>query len=448
MKVIVAESLQNSEHLLGQFLDESHYDVLIEEDCDGYLPALCDIDMKAGCESSCNTCDFGKDESRIAFKFRKNYFSKELQEQAYVGLREAATQTQNRGLAAGPREEKCGGRDWVSDYHMEVLEYFMDTSDGVYEDDDRLDDIIKHKKETNPSRGQVWLSDKVKKDGFVFDEWVESTRRLSKVDAKKEATRVAKTYISATTYANVVNSGICGWFDRYPRIPYGRATSYTANSPEKFAMAYPFLQRLAEGFKGLLPWRYGNQKRAADKIDPKFLVPETPFTTVTVNKTFRTAAHRDAGDFSDGLSNLLVLSNNGNYKGGYLVFPQIRVAVNVRPGDLLLCANHSLIHGNTEIELLDEEAERISLVCYFRENMLNLGSYEYETSRYNFIEQRRKNPDHPLQRPLWNGVSPDWENSKEWYDFLISQKDGANMCRKYQPDLWDNFNRIALDEFF
>ena len=133
-----------------------------------------------------------------------------------------------------------------------------------------------------------------------------------------------------------------------------------------------------------MPWRYTNQMEAAKKIDQAFLVPETPFTTVTVNKTFRTAAHFDAGDLNTGLSNLLVLSNNGNYKGGYLVAPEYRVAVNVRPGDLLLINNHEVMHGNTPIEMLDEEAERISLVCYFREKMLELGTKEYEDTRYNY----------------------------------------------------------------
>jgi hypothetical protein len=172
------------------------------------------------------------------------------------------------------------------------------------------------------------------------------------------------TMMSLTTYGTAVNSGIAGWFDRYPRIPYGRATSYTANSFDKFKMSYPFLQHLAKGFKDLLPWRYNNQMEAASKVDPAFLVPETPFTTITVNKTFRTAAHYDAGDLNTGLSNLLTLSNDGNYTGGYLIAPEYRVAVNVRPGDLLLINNHEVMHGNTPIECA-EGSERVSLVVLF-----------------------------------------------------------------------------------
>jgi hypothetical protein len=212
-------------------------------------------------------------------------------------------------------------------------------------------------------------------------------------------------------------SGVAGWYDRYPRIPYGRATSYTEKNFEKFKGCYPFMQSLNKGFKDLLPWRWANQKEAADNLDPRFLVPETVFTTITVNKSFRTACHRDAGDLNKGLSNLLVLGD-GEYTGGYLVFPQIRVAVNVRPGDLLLVNNHEVIHGNTPIILNHENAERISIVCYFREKMLELKSWEYEQLRRQYVDDRRMNKDHPLWRSLWNGISPHMWEEEEWLEYL------------------------------
>jgi hypothetical protein len=183
---------------------------------------------------------------------------------------------------------------------------------------------------------------------------------------------------------------------------------------------------------------------AAKKLDSRFLVPETPFTTITVNKTFRTAAHYDAGDLTSGLSNLLVLSNNGNYTGGYLIAPEYRVAVNVRPGDLLLINNHEVMHGNTPIVLGDEEAERISLVCYFREKMLELGSKEYEDTRYDFVEHRKNDKEHPEQRPLWNGVSAGMWESKEWYDFC-EKKLGRDELLKYHPEAKE---QQSLEEFF
>ena len=427
-KIIVAKTKYDCEHLLGQFLDESHYDVLIDEDTDCYL--------------------HNEDESSIAFKFRKNFFSKEEQEAAYTGLREAATPTQNRGLAAGPKGEKCGGREWVTEFQMQVFDLFQKEAENtaikinVKEEIDRLRELYQNKEST---RGLVWLSALVKQDDFSFENWLENVSNLSVTERKKEAHKVENKYISDTTYANQVNSGIAGWFDRYPRIPYGRATAYTQHSFDKFKMSFPFLQTLDRGFAELLPTRHAAQREAADEIDPAFLVPETVFTTITVNKTFRTAAHRDAGDFTNGLSNLLVLSNNGNYSGGYLILPEVRVAVNVRPGDLLLVNNHEYIHGNTPIVTHDEVAERISLVCYLREKMLELGSKEYEDHRFNYVESRRKNPEHPLQRRLWNGISEGMWDEQEWYDYL-ERIGGRAMVEKYHPKAYEKIS--TLEDLF
>ncbi len=427
-RVIVAKSKIDCEHLLGQFLDESHFDTLIEEDTDCYLHS--------------------EDESNIAFKFRKNFFSKTEQDQAYAGLRDAAVATQNRGLAAGPKGDKCGGRDWVTEVQYRVLEYLSKIEPNNLGFDLRqdIDRIVEVHKDAVSSRGLVWLAQEVKEANFNWDKWLAKTigqRDLMQI--VEDAKYVQETFISDTTYANIVNSGIAGWFDRYPRIPYGRATSYTQNYFDKFQLSFPFLQSLDKGFKDLLPVRHAAQRAAADKIDPAFLVPETVFTTITVNKTFRTAAHRDAGDFSDGLSNLLVLSNNGNYTGGYLILPEVRIAINVRPGDLLLVNNHEYIHGNTPIELHDDVAERISLVCYLREKMMELGSKEYEDHRFNYVESRRKNKEHPLQRKLWNGISPGMWEEQEWYDYL-EKNGGREMVAKYHPEA---YNKIStLEDLF
>jgi len=419
-KVIIANSKIDCEHLLGQFLDESHFDTVINEDTDCYLGS--------------------EHEDNIAFKFRKNYFSKQEQDDAYAGLREAATPTQNRGLAAGPKGEKCGGREWVTEFQLHVLDFFKKQPENSVipvNVKEEIESIRAKYENAESSRGLVWLSAKVKEDEFDFDKWLQRVAEMSVKERKEEARGVEETYISDTTYANVVLSGIAGWFDRYPRIPYGRATAYTQNSFDKFKLSFPFLQTLDRGFAELLPTRHAAtrhaaQRAAADTIDPAFLVPQTVFTTITVNKTFRTAAHRDAGDFTNGLSNLLVLSNNGNYTGGYLVLPEVRIAVNVRPGDLLLVNNHEYIHGNTPIELQDEMAERISLVCYLREKMLELGEDRWESLRYKFVEHRRKDKEHPLQRKLWNGISEGMWESDEWFDFV--DQNGGNGLRMGKYD--------------
>ena len=426
--IIIAKTKIDCEHLLGQFLDESHFDNVINEDTDCYLGS--------------------EDEDNIAFKFRKNYFSKQEQDAAYAGLREAATPTQNRGLAAGPKGEKCGGREWVTEFQLHVFDLLQKEAENTaiqVDINEEIETLRERYKDVESTRGLVWLSALVKQDEFNFENWLRKVIKLSVAERKKEAFVVENKYISDTTYANQVNSGIAGWFDRYPRIPYGRATAYTQHSYDKFKLSFPFLQTLDRGFAELLPQRHGAQRAAADKIDPAFLIPQTVFTTITVNKTFRTAAHRDAGDFSNGLSNLLVLSNNSNYSGGYLILPEVRIAVNVRPGDLLLVNNHEYIHGNTPIVLQDEIAERVSLVCYLREKVLELGSKEYEDHRFNYVESRRKNPEHPLQRRLWNGISEGMWTEKEWYDYL-ERVGEQEMVQKYHPEAYEKVS--TLEDLF
>jgi len=427
-KVIIAKTKIDCEHLLGQFLDESHFDTVINEDTDCFFQS--------------------EDESNIAFKFRKNYFSKEQQDAAYAGLREAATQTQNRGLAAGPKGEKCGGREWVTEFQLRAIDYLKKQAENSVIQvnvKEEIESLRARYENEETSRGLVWLNAKVKEDEFDFETWLKKVVKMPIKERKQEALGVEETYISDTTYANVVFSGIAGWFDRYPRIPYGRATAYTQHSYDKFKLAFPFLQTLDRGFAELLPTRHAAQREAADKIDPAFLVPETVFTTITVNKTFRTAAHRDAGDFTNGLSNLLVLSNNGNFTGGYLILPEVRIAVNVRPGDLLLVNNHEYIHGNTPIEMQDDVAERVSLVCYLREKMLELGSKEYEDHRFNYVECRRKNKEHRLQRRLWNGISEGMWDEQEWYDYL-EKNGGRAMVEKYHPKAYEKIS--TLEDLF
>lgn len=432
-RIITAPTKHNCDHLLGQFLDESHYDILIDEDCDFYVP-----------NSSLTN---GNGEHNIAFKLRKNVFTAEEQLGAYEGLINAAGESQNRGMAAGPKGAKLQNRDWVTDWQLAVLDTLTNSQQRL-DGQDPLKVLIaeKNKFKEESTRGLVWLRSKIVKDGEAyegfFDRWLEKVLDLPVAERASVAASYAKTCISQTSYANPVNSGVAGFYDRYPRYPYGRVCSYNHKNPELFEKSFAYIKKLDAEFKKLLPERYAAQARAAAKLDSKFRITgETVFTTLTVNKTFRTAAHLDAGDLGEGFSNLgVILPPEGKgYRGGYLVLPEYRVAINVRPGDLLLIANHTAIHGNTPILPVNDGCcpeciVRMSIVAYFRENMLELGSWEYETARRNYVESRRLNQEHPLWRPLWNGVSEKMFEQTEWYEFLHAQPNGGAMLKQYHPE--------------
>lgn len=419
---------QDCEHLLGTFLDESHYDTLIDFDCDVYHEDL-------------STGENG--EQNVVLKFRKGYFTTDQQVGAYDGLKDAAKPSQNRGMAAGPKGSKLLGRDWLSTEQAELLKFLEKVEVTPTQEDIEW---VKARAAKNPTpRGLVWLSSEKERTGFNWDKWFAEVIQQKPSVIHSQVQWVNNNLISDTSYANPVDSGIAGWFGRYPRIPYGRPTAYTHYNKEKFELSYPFLRQLSKGFQELLPDRWATQMAAADKLDPGFRVPGTPFTTITVNKNFRTAAHRDAGDLASGFSNLTVVAKGTNYDGGYLILPEIRAAVNIRPGDLLLVGNHDWIHGNTPITG-EDGFERVSLVCYFREDMLELGSREYEDARFQFVEWRRKNKEHPMWWDGWNGVSHNmWEN-QEWYGFLGSREGGAALLSKYHPLAFEEAS--SLEDFF
>jgi hypothetical protein len=117
----------------------------------------------------------------------------------------------------------------------------------------------------------------------------------------------------------------------------------------------------------------------------------TPFTTITCNKSFRTAAHIDAGDLKEGFG---VMCSMGDFEGCDLVFPRYRTAVRYREGDVLL-ANVHQVHGNTPLltpegkePKLGREPERLVCVFYYREKMDQCEStIEKE---HEFINKREK----------------------------------------------------------
>ena len=184
-----------------------------------------------------------------------------------------------------------------------------------------------------------------------------------------------------------VNSGIIGYFDRNPRTPYCRQTAFNEKEFSKFKKAYPIIKFVDKSYSELMPEEYKLQRKEADNTAKDFVITNTAFTTVTVNKNWQTAVHTDSGDFDKGFGNLVAL-RRGRYVGGYFVVPKWGVAFDLQNSDLLLVDVHQW-HGNTPIELIDEDAKRISLVMYYRKNMIHCGTAEEETDRV----KRRKEGD-------------------------------------------------------
>lgn len=263
----------------------------------------------------CNA--YAKDGTPLFF-FRKNKIPANICRDAYIGFKPAAVISENRGNAAGP------------------LAY----ADGATGVDDSANNV-----KINDKRFRV-----VKQDGT-----------LSRVSRAKK-----------------VRSGIAGYFDRNVRFPYCRQTMYTEQHLEKFAKGVPMLKYISKMYEEACPDIYAKHKAVVDNTSSDFVITDTVFTTVTINKNFQTAYHKDAGDLDCAMGNLAVLSA-GQYEGGFTVMPKYDVAFDLSSGDVCFFDVHE-VHGNTAMTST-KPFERISLVAYYRKNMIHCGSMSDELHR-------------------------------------------------------------------
>jgi len=136
---------------------------------------------------------------------------------------------------------------------------------------------------------------------------------------------------------------------------------------------------MADVFAEAVPDRHRTHVQWCQRTRPDWVIRGTPYTTITVNNTYATGVHTDKGDLDEGFSCLAVL-RRGTYTGGCLTFPEYRVAVDLQDGDMLLMDAHEW-HGNTELIKGDAEAERVSVVAYYRTAIAKCDTAEAEAAK-------------------------------------------------------------------
>lgn len=174
------------------------------------------------------------------------------------------------------------------------------------------------------------------------------------------------------------SSATVGYYDRYSRIPFCRVCRHTEENPALWKKFIPIIGIVNKVFKEGYPERYANQRKLANSTDPAWTIGSSVFTTVTINKNFRTAAHKDAGDFEQGFG-VMAYFSTGKTSGGLLVFPKYRIAIELSSCDVVLFDVHEW-HGNTEL-IKTANSERFTCVFYYRQNMIRCGSPDYEVKR-------------------------------------------------------------------
>lgn len=190
-----------------------------------------------------------------------------------------------------------------------------------------------------------------------------------------------------------IDSGIFGYYERVVRTPYCRPCAPNSLTPGR----WPALVALAQGVdrawacSAVAIGRYTAQLDEILKMKPCWRIPGTIFTTITVNRNWQTRVHKDAGDFEDGFGTLTVC-RKGVYSGGYFVMPTLRprIAFDMYTSDVLLSDVHEW-HGNTPIEGIPGQYERMSFVFYMRRNMVGCLSPQEE-----LLQAQRRKPGQRL----------------------------------------------------
>jgi hypothetical protein len=342
--------------------------------------------------------------SNPAARYLPNVFSREEQDFVYRLLNSAATKTDNRATSTGAII--IGGKTaFVSPEQEAILDTLRSLPDEltIKQRLSALQIAIENNRGLKPNKAFKWVDGKGLSQQ-EFDAWWLGTAKLALNKRISEVTKFHKKHLSSRKYGMSALSGTIGFFGRDPNNNWARECSWNKNNPFLFERVLPLIRRIDAAFKEALPDRYRLQKEFVEKLDPRFVVTGTCFTTITVNKNYRTAPHRDAGDLSQGFSNISVFSNGRKFSGGHLVLPEFNIEVCLKPGDLLFVANHEYIHQNTAIQNDDPESERLSLVCYAREDLAFAGTLEFEKLRSDFVIKNKK-------------FSRMWE-SKKWFDFL------------------------------
>jgi hypothetical protein len=227
--------------------------------------------------------------------------------------------------------------------------------------------------------GRLLLRFRKKKiDNKLSDEFFDNTYDFTRKNTSKNRGSTSGSTTKNINENKPVMSSILGYFDKWApnhkadfkrlnmKYPIEvRETMFSTQNPDKFKKIVPFIQRINTLYKQLIPENFKKQNKKAKQTE--FKIPKTAFTTITTNVNFQTSIHTDKGDDAEGFGNLSVIEK-GRYKGAETCLPQYGVGANVREGDILFMDVHEW-HGNLPIEKIDEDAIRMSVVCYLRKNV-------------------------------------------------------------------------------
>jgi hypothetical protein len=315
-----------TEKLSGTFLQESDFHTLIRDESTTVL----------------------KEDGSPLLMYVKGAIPQSAIKAAYGPLKEAATMggASNRGVAQGKGRIISPNGKVLALFNEDAAKVNPLKSDGTFS-------------KTNYSIKAPNILELIKKNNAKL-EMLQSDGTYKEIPAKRD------------------EFGIIGYMDKNPRFPYCRLTAYNINNPQRFGAAMPLIRSVDACFAEYAPERYAAQRGAIEQTHDDFYISGTVFTTITVNLSWQTAVHTDKGDYKPGFG-VLTAMRKGSFGGCYFTLPKYGVAVDMQTSDVLLVDVHEW-HGNTPI-VPKGRYERLSMVFYYREKMMECASPEEELER-------------------------------------------------------------------
>jgi hypothetical protein len=426
----------NDSELLGYYADDTFYDRLIENDCDIYLKGEKILSFRKGLFPLLNSKDPG------AWEYFR-WAAKDLY-------------SDSRGVVAG----KELNTDMDVRVTVGVLNFFKDAMAGKVPSVEAAREILSRSPDVSKNHCRVGnvkkdfpkiaeelkpVESELKKKTYTtverevkkiergqilqkwFPLWLETVWEPAE-DREQVAKKAFDRYVSKQIRANKCYSNILGAMDRSARSPFCRLSFSTQKKPEEFERYKNIYRTACSALQETIPDRWQSlYSRFGNVAEPHYNLFGTCFTTLTMNWNFRTAFHRDANNCEGGIA-VLTAMTRGEYEGHYLVFPQLRVAFDLRDGDFLAGDNQGLIHGNTAMIPKTPDAERVSFVFYSRERMPLMEDKECEGCRKDFMNYSKENlaAAHGTGHAGWNGIYEGMWKSPEWREFKASR--GLDRC--------------------
>ena len=353
--IMLDDELVNKE---GNFFDVSHYNRIIKTNYDIY--GLLEDGTK-----------------KLLLKFRKNVIPDNICNTAFTALeKHAKHKNYNRGAAAGVLNIKKLPAYIGKITKKDKFRIYYNTHTG---------------KKTNDNVGNMAMSniagyyDKPDRNAYLKIQ-SKLTKHNNKNSNKHNNKSKNKHKYNFNTNTNpntnnkfTIKNNKRG-YDKFG-IPLCRTTQFTTNETQKWHDVLPLIHHADKQFKTLIPDRHKIQLERA-QLTPKFQIDNTAYSTITLNYDWRTACHKDSGDFEEGFGNLIVLEKQLNeihekhekssnkisdkrFTGSYIGFPKWGICVDVRQGDFLAMDVHEW-HCNTALK----GSGRLSIVCYLRKNMI------------------------------------------------------------------------------